>query len=143
MPRHVDARGFTLIEVLVAFAITALVMLPLLRSFSTGVASATRTDAFTEATLVAESTLATIGPAVALTDGGGIDEDKGPYHVHADIRRYPSGSIAGEPISTGPTSPVVPYEVVVTVRWREAARTRSLALRTLRVGAPEAVTQSP
>jgi general secretion pathway protein I len=143
MARHADARGFTLIEVLVAFAITALLMLPLLRSFSTGAVSVARTDAFTEATLVAESTLARIGPAVALTDGGNLDEDKGPYHVHADIRRYASGSIAGEPTTGGPTSPVVPYEVIVTVRWREEARMRSIALQTLRVGAPEAATQSP
>jgi general secretion pathway protein I len=138
MVRHVDDSGFTLIEVLVAFAITALVMVPLLRSFAIGATSAARTDAFTEATLVAESTLAMIGPTVALKDGSGLDEDKGPYHVHADIHRYTSGSSAN-----GPMLSVVPYEVIVTVRWQESARTRSIAIQTLRVGDPEAVTQSP
>jgi prepilin-type N-terminal cleavage/methylation domain-containing protein len=56
-------QGFTLIEVLVATALAAILLLPLLHSFSTGIATATRTDAITQATLIAESTLENIGAA--------------------------------------------------------------------------------
>jgi general secretion pathway protein I len=131
--RRGSASGFTLIEVLVAFTIAAVLLLPLLRSFSAGVASVTRTDAFTAATLIAESTLETVGPGVALVDGGGLDQQEGRYHVSASVHRYQGDGFA-------PQSQLVavPYEVIVTVTWQEAARTRSVALRTLRLGPPPA-----
>ena len=128
-----SAAGFTLIEVLVAFTIAAVLLLPLLRSYSAGIAGATRTDAFTAATLLAESTLETFGPGTALVDGGGLDQQEGRYHVSVTVQRY-----QGE--GSMPSSPLVaiPYEVAVTVSWPEAARQESVALRTLRLGPPPA-----
>ena len=126
-----STSGFTLVEVLVAFTIAAVLLLPLLRSYSAGVAGATRTDAFTAATLLAESTLETFGPGTALVDGGGVDQQEGRYHVSATVQRYlGDGSM--------PQSPLVamPYEVAVKVSWPEAARERSVTLRTLRLGPP-------
>jgi general secretion pathway protein I len=136
--RRGSTSGFTLIEVLVAFTIAAVLLLPLLRSFSAGVASATRTDAFTAATLIAESTLETVGPGVALVDGGGIDQQDGRYHVSASVHRY-----QGEGTVPSSLLVAVPYEIMVTVSWQEAARTQSVALRTLRLGPPPAPEQAP
>jgi general secretion pathway protein I len=136
--RRGSASGFTLIEVLVAFTIAAVLLLPLLRSFSAGVASATRTDAFAAATLIAESTLETVGPSVALVDGGGIDQQDGRYHVSASVHRYQGEGTVAQPLAV-----VVPYEIMVTVSWQEAARTQSVALRTLRLGPAPAPEQAP
>jgi general secretion pathway protein I len=138
MRRRADVSGFTLIEVLVAFTIAAMLLLPLLRSFSTGVASAAKVDAFTEATLIAESTIEMIGPGVALTDGADLDQPEGQYRVLASVRRYQS-----EFVFDRPAPGVVPYEVAVTVSWPEGGRTRSVALRTLRLGPPAATAQAP
>jgi general secretion pathway protein I len=131
MSRSADARGFTLIEVLVAFTIAALLLLPLLRSFSAGIASATRTDSYTAATLIAESTLESLGPGVALTDGGSVDRQEGQYHVSAAMHRYEAGTASDRALLV-----TIPYEIVVTVTWPEAARMQSIALRTLRLGPP-------
>jgi prepilin-type N-terminal cleavage/methylation domain-containing protein len=131
--RGVSEAGFTLIEVLVAFAIAAVLLLPLLQSFSAGIASASRTDAFTAATLVAESAIETVGPDAELVDGGGFDRQEGRYHVGASVRRYPGNGISPQSLLIA-----VPYEIVVTVSWQEAARMRSIALRTLRLGPPQA-----
>ncbi len=131
MPRSADARGFTLIEVLVAFTIAALLLLPLLRSFSTGIASAARTDSYTEATLIAESTLESMGPGVPLVDGNQVDQQEGQYHVSASVHRYQTDTTPQNQLLVA-----VPYEIVVTVSWPEAARQRSIALRTLRIGPP-------
>ncbi len=131
MSRPADARGFTLIEVLVAFTIAALLLLPLLRSFSAGIASATRTDSYTEATLIAESTLESLGPGVALTDGGSIDRQEGQYHVAAAMHRYQTDAAPDRTLLVA-----IPYEVTVTISWPEAARMQSIALRTLRLGPP-------
>jgi general secretion pathway protein I len=132
MRRHADA-GFTLIEVLIAFAIAAALLLPLLRSFSTGVGSASRTGAFTEATLIAESTVETIGADVTLNDVAGLDQRDGAYHVVASVQRY-SANVD----SKQPDQAIVPYEIVVTVSWAEGPRIRSVAIRSLRLGRPAA-----
>ena len=133
-----STEGFTLIEVLVAFTIAAVLLLPLLRGYSEGVAGATRTDAYTAATLLAESTLETFGPGTALVDGGGLDQQEGRYHVSVTVQRY-----QGE--GSMPPSPLVatPYEIAVTVSWPEAARLETVALRTLRLGPPPAPPTSP
>ena len=136
--RRGNASGFTLIEVLVAFTIAAVLLLPLLRSFSAGIASATRTDAFTTATLIAESTLASVGPGIALVDGGDFDQQEGRYHVSASVHRY-----QGEEVTSQPLLVTIPYEVLVTVSWQEAARTRSVVLRTLRLGPPPVLREAP
>lgn len=135
--RH-DDSGFTLIEVLVAFAIAAVLLLPLLRSFSTGLGTATRSDAATEATLIAQSTLEGMGHLVALDAGASIDRQEGPYHVSALVGRYQGDGVAAGSILT-----VVPYDVAVTVDWQEGARTRSITLHTLRLGSPRIAEPSP
>lgn len=129
--------GFTLIEVLVAFAIAVVLLVPLLHSFSTGLRSATRTDAFGEATLIAQSTLAGIGPGIPLSAGGGFVREEGRYRVAARINRYDGDGVVHRPIL-----PVVPYDVAVTVSWQEGARSRSVALRAVRLGpAPQMETK--
>jgi prepilin-type N-terminal cleavage/methylation domain-containing protein len=135
--RH-DDSGFTLIEVLVAFAIAAVLLLPLLQSFSTGIGAATRSEAATEATLIAQSALEGIGDSVVLGDGASIDRQEGRYHISALVRRYEGGGGPAGPILT-----VAPYEVSVTVDWQEGPRTRSLTLRTLRLGPPPVEDQNP
>lgn len=131
MQQSADARGFTLIEVLIAFTIAVLLLLPLLRSFSSGIASTTRTDGFTEATLIAESTLESIGPATPLVDGASTEQEQGGYQISTAVHRYHGDSAPEQELLIA-----MPYEVVVTVRWPEAARMRSIALRTVRLGPP-------
>lgn len=54
-------RGFSLLEVLVAFAILSLSLGVLLQVFATGLRNAGVTDDYTRATLYAESILTAIG----------------------------------------------------------------------------------
>jgi general secretion pathway protein I len=126
-----DENGFTLIEVLVAFAIAVVLLVPLLHSFSTGLMSAARTDAVGEATLIAQSTLESVGPEIPLSAGGGFTREEGRYRVAARISRY-----TGHGVVHGPILPVVPYDVTVTVGWQEGARSRTVALRAVRLGPP-------
>jgi general secretion pathway protein I len=138
MRQRTDASGFTLIEVLVAFTIAALLLLPLLRSFSSGVASATRSDGFTAATLIGQSTLESVGLAMPLTEGTALDQQEGAYHVTASVHRY-----EGEGAPQGNLLLAIPFEIAVTVSWQEGTQPRSIALRTLRIGPPPAPEQAP
>lgn len=131
MRQRADTHGFTLIEVLIAFTIAAVMLLPLLQGFSAGINSAARTDNFSEATLIAESALETAGPGFALADGSSLDQQEGRYHVATAVHRYQDDATSDRPLLLA-----IPYEIVVTVSWQEAARARSVALRTLRLGPP-------
>ncbi len=138
MRQRDSEAGFTLIETLVAFAIVALLLLPLLRSFSTGLASTSRADAVDGATLVAQSTLESLTPdaeAARLVD---VDRQDGAYHITGRISPY-----TGDGVPNGPNLPLSPYQISVTVSWPEGPRTRSIALNTIRLGPPPAAEQRP
>jgi prepilin-type N-terminal cleavage/methylation domain-containing protein len=69
--RPMPVRGFSLLEVLVAFVILSLVATALFRLFSGALQNVSAADEYTRAVLVAESVLATAGrnPAAARSDG--------------------------------------------------------------------------
>ena len=68
-PQDGRERGFTLLEVLVAFAILAVAMTALLQGFGQGLTAARRTDAASEALAEARTMLDRVGTETALTPG--------------------------------------------------------------------------
>ena len=138
MRQRDSAAGFTLIETLVAFAIVALLLLPMLRSFSTGIASTSRADAVDGATLIAQSTIESLAPEAEAANLVDVDRQEGAYHVTGRIDPYD-----GDGVPSGQNLPLLPYRISVTVSWPEGARTRSIALNALRLGPPPAQEQGP
>jgi general secretion pathway protein I len=126
--RHGDASGFTLIEVLIALTIAAVLLTVLLHSFSLGIGSSTRVAAYTEATLIAEATMDEFGIDIPMSDGTSIERPEGRFLVSAEVHLYADENT---PDMTG--NPVAPYELTVKVSWQEGARQRSVDLRTLRL----------
>lgn len=124
--------GFTLLEVLVAFTIAGILLVALLRVFSGAIDSSRRTNAFSEATMIAESTLESIGASIPLRDGAKFERREGQYRVETSVRRYAPDTVVH---TTHPA--VVPYEIAVTVSWGEQQRDRSVALRTLHLAVPQ------
>ena len=104
MRRHDNAAGFTLIETLVAFAIVALLLLPMLRSFSTGIASTSRADAVDGATLIAQSTIESLVPEAEAARLVDRERQEGAYHVTSRISAY-----HGDGVPSGPNLPLLPY----------------------------------
>lgn len=127
MRHRTDAAGFTLIEMLVAITLMLLLVLPLMRSFSSGLLVRSRSDVLAEATMIAETELETA--AANLAAGGETSSDRvaGRYSIRSSAARYALG-ILDDGLA------VRPYEIRVTVSWPEGARTRSVALQTLRLG---------
>lgn len=71
-------RGFSLLEILVAFTLLAMAMGVLMQIFSRGVNGATLADRYARATMFAESKLATVGVEDALKESaaaGKFDDD--------------------------------------------------------------------
>lgn len=70
-------RGFTILEVLVAFLLAALLLAVILSGFSTGLSGLARTGKTAQAALIAQSRLAELGVLESLTAGeySGTTED--------------------------------------------------------------------
>ncbi len=127
-----DARdgGFTLLEVLVAFAIAALALGVLFEGAVGGIRSTRIADRTEEALSRARSHLAAVGQGTPLGPGTQEGDDGSGFHWSVRIRPLQSALTS--------SSRVVLYAVQVTESWSEGdARddaTRSVVLRTERLG---------
>jgi general secretion pathway protein I len=141
-----DDRGFTLIEVLVAFIIAALALAVLARAGMDGIRGATRSGRYQEALVRAQSHLAAIGDNPVPSDRQG-DEGDG-YHWRVRIapiadsalgqteRRTLVVSLSGT--ASAPRPHVTLMAVSVAISWG-GERHRSVELDSERVassGAP-------
>ncbi len=143
MPSHPDAAcrdvridaacrddGFTLLEVLVAFAIAALALGVLFEGAVGGLRSTRVADRTEEALSRAQSHLAAVGQGMPLGPGTQEGDDGGGYHWSVRIRPLRSA------VST--SARIVLYAVQVTESWSAggggADTTRSVMLRTERLG---------
>jgi general secretion pathway protein I len=117
--------GFTLIEILVSFAIAALVLGALYRVYSTGLQATVAGQRYSNAVLIAQSTLdelSAIRPAAA-------DDTVGVYHRSWNVVNRPDLWPAGSQLQA------MPYEVTVTIAWREGTHQREISLSVLRLAA--------
>ncbi|HEY0523918.1 MAG TPA: prepilin-type N-terminal cleavage/methylation domain-containing protein [Stellaceae bacterium] len=126
--------GFTLIEIIVAFTVTALILGGLYQLFSTGVRAGTDAASYGEAVMIAESTLDTLGIVGPLVPGEVRDVVGGRFARLAVVRLRPdlAERAADNAAAAAPTL----YQIDVEVTWTEARRTRSVSLTTLRVMPP-------
>lgn len=128
-PMPSRARGFTLVEVLVALVIVSLALGLLVRIFSSGLSNTQVAADYATATAFAESTLAAIGVATPLAAGqseGAIDNR---FRRVVAVRPYTEG----EEQDDEDFRDLEAYQVTVTVLWQDGSQQRSVALTSLRV----------
>jgi len=124
-------RGFSLLEILVAFAILSVSLGVLLQVFATGLRNAGAADDYTQATLYAESILAAIGKETPLAEGN----HSGPINEQFSWRSRISPYLEGMPDPE--KTHVRAYRIEVEVFWTGLAQQRSVALETLRLAPVE------
>jgi general secretion pathway protein I len=121
-------RGFSLLEVLVAFIILAMALGVLMRIFSGGLGNIGMAEHYSQAVAIAEMKLAAVGVESPLTEGENAGEDHG-YAWRTSVLRYEEAASPVEPAAML----IDLYQVEVTVNWDETAtKPRSLQLVTLR-----------
>ncbi len=132
-PVGARGRGFTLLEVLIAFAILAVAMGAILQSFSQGLRSMTVAEKYTAAALLAQTKLAEVGNTIPLEDG----EHDGVFESDLDRGggttfnwRVTIGPYEGEEGLGGELPELRIYRVVVEVGWDERYPARLVTLRT-------------
>jgi general secretion pathway protein I len=131
--------GFSLLEVLVAFVILALVATALFRLFSGSLANAAAADEYSRAVLVAESVLTETAAAKPLREGtrNGTAED-GRYAWTASVVPWTPPGVEPDVESASETLPIRLFRVTVDVTFPSpAGGQRTYALATTRVGGRE------
>lgn len=109
--RRQQARGFTLLEVLIAFAILALAMTALMQTFGSGMRGVEASERHLTAALMARSLLDRVGHDIPLEPG----EIKGASGLFAwTVSVRPAASTDRQ---TSDELTVIPYAVLVTVGW--------------------------
>lgn len=121
------ARGYSLIEALVAMMIVALALTVLMRLFSGGLQGLAVSTDYARAVVVAESQLAAAGSVDALAVGE-INGADGKYRWTQKVEEYSETESAEVA-----TLPVMAYRVTIAVDWKDSGRTRSLNLSTLKL----------
>lgn len=122
-------RGFSLLEVLVAFIILALALGVIMRIFSGGLGNIGAAEHYSRAVAIAESKLVAIGVESPLTEGESVGEEEHGYTWRTSVQHYETGA---QPLE-GAVLPVDLYQVEVVVSWDPAAKTpRTLRFVTLR-----------
>jgi general secretion pathway protein I len=133
-------RGFSLLEVLVAFVILSLVATALFRLFSGALVNASAADDYTHAVLVAESVLTEAAAAVPLvetTGSGSAEEGRISWTTQVTAYNPPDSTPDIERVSEA--MPMRLYRITAAVTFAApSGGTRSFALATLRLGPRDA-----
>jgi general secretion pathway protein I len=119
-----SARGFTLIEVLVAFAILALTLAALMQVFAAGLRSSDAVDRHLMATMLARSVMDDLGAEIPIAAGERSGEIEQGYRW--TVRIQPSATIPSVAIAEWMQTP---YEIQVEVTWNDRPIMRLTTLR--------------
>ena len=133
-------RGFTLLEVIVAFAIAALALGIMYKAATGGLFAVATAGRYEEAVSRAKSHLAALGRDGPLTASTAEGDDGGDFHWR--IRIVPIANINPAPGTQNPFAPVlfrkpVLYSVEVAISWTETGRPREVLLQSQRIGTPD------
>ncbi len=123
-------RGLSLIEVLVSFALLSLALAVILQIFSTGLRSAAAIEKQTQAVVLADSILASVGNEIALIEGD-ISGEEGDFRWRLSILPIAEETST---FTTVASNPAELYEVSLTVQWQRGPKIAETRLSTLRIG---------
>jgi general secretion pathway protein I len=118
-------QGFTLLEMVIAFAILGLTLTVLYGVFENALIRTTHDAHLSEGTLLAQSLLSRAGPEWPLTDGTHDGESHGYSYALIEGTVAPA---EGDPRYTVPT-----VRITASVNWAEDGGRRSISLSTLKL----------
>jgi len=142
------SRGFTLLEVMLAFVLLATAMGMVVAMLSRGLTQVQRSQSASEAMLYAQSQLDAIGVLAPIEPGQSQGEfASGRYHYQLQITetRDPAPRLPTPPGTPEPDASTAAklYRIVTQVSWGAGGPDQSVRLSTLRLRTPAMVAVSP
>jgi len=125
-------RGFTLVEVLVAFLIAAMAMAVLVRATTGAVTSSRVAGRYGEAVTRAQSHLAALS-AASLADSDRQGDEGGGFHWRVQVAAAGTAHAASQ-FRAIPQGAFTLYRVSVTVSWTDGGRSRAVRLDSAQLG---------
>jgi len=123
-----DQRGFSLIEILVAFMILAMSLTVIFRIFSGGLRNVALSEDYARAVLLAESQLSAIGVSEPLQRGVTSGEWGERFNWERVVEDYQPWQQDREL-----DAPLQGYRVTVRIDWKHAGRSRQITLNSVRL----------
>ena len=122
-------RGFSLLEVLVAFTILAMLLAALFQVFSGGLRAARAGESYTRATVIAQSRLAALGTEQPLREGvfSGTTDDA--YGWRVTVSPYLDEQLPEI------DRLLLPLTVTIEVFWEDGGSPRTLSLTSMLLAA--------
>ncbi|WP_052700409.1 type IV pilus modification PilV family protein [Methylocucumis oryzae] len=134
MQTNSKQQGFSLLEILIAFAILAISLTILLKIFSAGTNTAIVAEEYTTAVQIAESLMTQVGVATRIQPGETSGDENERYHWRILITPY----LPDPNLVDIKQLKLLMYQVVVTVSWSDGGDgERQLELSTLKLGTEE------
>ncbi len=127
-----DARGFTLLEVLIAFVIAALALGVMFRVAVDALNVSRTADRYDQALVRARSHLTMAIHGGTMMPGDWQGDDGGGYRWHLHVAAMSLGAARAADV---PVQPLALYAVTVWVTWAEGDHTRQVRLDTEQIGA--------
>lgn len=123
-------QGFSLLETLVAFAILSLVLTVIFQIYASGSRSARLAHEYTQATIIAQSKLASAQTGDINTLSG-VENGKYNWLLQQQAHDYSD-------VETGQyKQSFISYDISVTVDWKSAGKQRKVQLDTVRLANKE------
>lgn len=135
MSQPASQRGFTLIEIVVAFAILALGLGIAMQIAGGAMRNARQAATRTDAALYAQSLLDSVGVGERLEEGGTSGDFDEMFHLDLDAQKYEIESET--PIEPG-LAPVQLYRLELRVTWEAGGKEQEARFTTLRALTPDA-----
>ena len=123
-------RGFTLVEVVVAIAILALMAGIIFRVNFDSIRNVHRADALANASMLAQSLIAKVGTELPLREGETRGQSGAGLQWRVQMKRYGDAADRAQ-------WPLAAYTVTAEVTLRDGPDTQPVALMTLRLGPKE------
>ncbi len=125
-------RGFTLLEVLLAFVIFALSFATVLEILAGSVRSTTRARDYTEAALLAQSLMDMVGVEIPVEDGLVNGEAHGGYRWQLTLSPYEPQSQEDRYLELAELSGALLYWVDLDIAWDDGRRNQQAHFSTVR-----------
>ena len=132
VPAHRGSRGFTLLELLLAFVVFALGFATVLEILSGSMRNTVRARHYSEAALTAQSLMDQVGLEMPLVEGFSANGESGEYQWEIGIYNYSNTGENSHSVELAELTSIVLLQVDLVITWGKPPREQTWRFSTVR-----------